>query len=77
MAALVIFTKSKMQIRAASIKAIKTKEPVVVMNVREYKALIEYLEDLEDRVAVRERSKEPNIPLGEVERRFRKKFGRK
>lgn len=61
--------------RPSSIKAIKTKEPVVVLNVREYEALIEYLEDLEDRVAVKERSGEADIPQQEVEKRFRKKFG--
>lgn len=66
-----------MAVKAASIRAIKTKEPVVVMNVREYEALIEYLEDLEDRVSVRERAKEPNIPQEEVEKQFRKKFGKK
>lgn len=62
-----------MAIRAASIRAIKTKKPVVLMNVLEYEALIEYLEDLEDRIFVRERLKEPNIPQGEVERRLKKK----
>ena len=63
--------------RPTSIKAIKVKEPVVVLNLREYEKLIEYLEDLEDRVSVRERANEPNVPYEKVEKRFRRKFGRK
>ncbi|MDZ4847251.1 MAG: hypothetical protein SH857_17095 [Chitinophagales bacterium] len=63
--------------RTASIKAIKVKEPVVVLNLREYEKLIEYVEDLEDRVSVRERANEPNVPYEKVEKRFKRKFGKK
>jgi hypothetical protein len=59
------------------IKAKILKEPLVILPLKQYENLMGYLEDLEDRLAILERSKEPTISQEEVERNFSKKFGRK
>ena len=56
-------------------KEAKFREPMAILPLRKYNDLIEYLEDLEDQLAVIERSKEPEIPVEEVEKKFKKKFG--
>jgi hypothetical protein len=53
------------------------KEPMVIFPLKQYETLMEYLEDIEDRLSVKERINEPNIPLEEVEKKFNKKFGKK
>jgi hypothetical protein len=53
------------------------KEPMVIFPLRQYETLMEHLEDVEDRLAVMERTNEPNISQQEVEEMFLKKFGTK
>ena len=53
------------------------KEPMVIFPLKQYESLIEYLEDIEDRLAVITRTNEPNISQQEVEEMFIKKFGSK
>lgn len=53
------------------------KEPMVVFPLKQYEDLMEYLEDMEDRLSVIERLNEPDISQEEVEKKFRKKFGKK
>jgi len=53
------------------------KEPMVIFPLRQYEILMEYLEDIEDRLSVMERMNEPNISQEEVEEKFIKKFGSK
>ncbi len=53
------------------------KEPMVIFPLKQYETLMEYLEDIEDRLSVIERINEPNISQEEVEKKFRKKFGNK
>ena len=51
------------------------KEPMVVLPLRQYETMVSYLEDMEDRLAIRERANEKNIPWETVEKKFKKKFG--
>lgn len=53
------------------------KEPMVIFPLKQYESLMEYLEDIEDRLAVITRKNEPNISQQEVEEMFVKKFGSK
>ncbi len=53
------------------------KEPMVIFPLKQYESLMEYIEDIEDRLAVITRTNEPNISQQEVEDLFVKKFGSK
>jgi len=53
------------------------KEPMVIFPLKQYEALMEYLEDIEDRLSVKERINEPVISQKEVDNKFNKKFGNK
>jgi hypothetical protein len=53
------------------------KEPMVIFPLKQYETLMEYLEDIEDRLSVMERENEPVISQEEAEEIFRKKFGDK
>jgi len=53
------------------------KEPMVIFPLKQYETLMEYLEDIEDRLCVKERINEPNISQEEVEKKFKKKFNAK
>lgn len=51
------------------------KEPMVIFPLKQYESLMEYLEDIEDRLSVITRKNEPNISQQEVEEMFVNKFG--
>lgn len=51
-------------------------EPMVIFPLKQYETLMEYLENIEDRLAVAERANEPELSQGEVEKLFNKKFGK-
>jgi hypothetical protein len=53
------------------------KEPMVVVPLKQYESLMNYIEEIEDRLAIIQRKDEPIIPQHEVEERFREKFGEK
>ena len=65
---------------ASTVKHIKEhgfKEPMVIFPLKQYETLMEYLEDVEDRLSVMERVNEPIVSQDEVEENFKKKFGDK
>jgi hypothetical protein len=51
------------------------KEPMVIFPLKQYETLMEYMEDIEDRLSVMLRKNEPDISQEEVEKAFKKKFG--
>jgi hypothetical protein len=51
------------------------KEPMVVFPLKQYESLMEYVEEIEDRLAIYERKPEPTISQEELDVRFREKFG--
>ena len=53
------------------------KEPMVVFPLKQYETLLDYIEEIEDRLSVMERFNEPTISQEEVEENFKKKFGTK
>ncbi|MEK6616053.1 MAG: hypothetical protein AABZ32_08085 [Bacteroidota bacterium] len=53
------------------------KEPMVLFSLRQYEALVEYLEDMEDRLAIKERANEDNISWEEIKKDIRKKRNNK
>jgi hypothetical protein len=53
------------------------KEPMVVFPLKQYESLMDYIEEMEDRLAIKEREDEPAVSQEEVEKRFMEKFGRK
>lgn len=58
---------------AQTAKHIKVKdfqEPMVIFPLKQYDALIEYIEDIEDRLTILEREDEPELSHEEVEKRF-------
>lgn len=58
---------------ARAAKLIKVKdfqEPMVIFPLKQYESLIEYIENIEDRLTVMERKDEPELSLEEVEKRF-------
>jgi hypothetical protein len=65
---------------ASTVKHIKDcgfKKPMVIFPLKQYETLMEYLEDVEDRLSVMERLNEPIVSQEEVEENFKKKFGNK
>jgi len=50
---------------------------MVIFPLKQYEALIEYLEDIEDRLSIQERLNEPTLSQEKVEEYFTKKFGDK
>ena len=63
-----------MTINVKHIKESKINEPMVMFPLRQYDELMEYLEDMEDRLAVKERADDKNIPWSEVKKDIRKKL---
>ena len=53
------------------------KEPMVVFPLKQYETLLDYIEEIEDRLSVMERLNEPTISQEEVEANFNRKFGTK
>jgi hypothetical protein len=53
------------------------KEPMVIFPLSQYESLMDYLEDMEDRLAVMDRKNEPIVSQAEVEENFLQKFGSK
>jgi len=49
-------------------------EPMVIFPLQQYENLLEYVEDLENRLAVIERVNEPVVSQEEVEKLFKRKF---
>ena len=49
-------------------------EPMVIFPFKQYENLLEYVEDLEDNLAVVERMNEPVVSQEEVEELFKRKF---
>lgn len=46
---------------------------MVIFPLKQYEALMEYMEDIEDRLSVKERLNEPTLSQEEVEESFSKK----
>jgi hypothetical protein len=63
--------------RIKNIKETGYRELMVIFPLKQYEALIEYLEDIEDRLSIVERVNEPAVSQVEVEKSFKKKFGYK
>ena len=63
-----------MTINVKHIKESKINEPMVMFPLRQYDELMDYLEDMEDRLAVKERANDINIPWSEVKKDIRKKL---
>ncbi|MBM3436511.1 MAG: hypothetical protein FJY07_09890 [Bacteroidetes bacterium] len=66
-----------MTLPVKQLKETNFKEPMVIFPLKQYEALMEYLEDIEDRLSVIERVNEPTVSQEEVEISFKKKFGNK
>ena len=66
-----------MPLPAKHIKTQEFKEPMVIFPLKQYETLMEYLEDIEDRLSVMERLNEPVISQDKVEESFARKFGAK
>lgn len=50
---------------------------MVLLPLKQYETMLEYIEDLEDKIAIRSRKDEANIPWSDTEKKFKKKFGSK
>jgi len=53
------------------------KEPMVVFPLKQYESLMEYIEEIEDRLAIVDRKQEPLVSQHELDALFREKFGSK
>jgi len=49
-------------------------KPMVIFPLKQYENLLEYIEDLEDRLAINDRMNEPVVSQEEVNVLFKKKF---
>jgi len=56
------------------LKEASFKEPMVMLPLRQYEALMDFLEEAEDLFDIRERAKEENVSWATVEKKFKKKF---
>lgn len=55
----------------------KINEPMVIFPLKEYEDLMEYMEEMEDRLSIMDRKKDVVLTQEEVEKDFEKKFGNK
>ncbi|MEI6697218.1 MAG: hypothetical protein WCO13_14280 [Bacteroidota bacterium] len=51
------------------------KEPMVIFPLKQYESLMEYVEDIEDRLSVLQRIDEVVVSQQEVDKKFDEKFG--
>jgi len=58
-------------------KVEELKQPMVIFPLKQYEALMEYIEDMEDRLVIIERAGEPTLTQEEVDKLFKLKFGNK
>ncbi len=56
---------------------LKSKNPFVVLPLKQYEKLMEYIEDLEDKAALLTRKPEEDVAWTNIEKKFNKKFGAK
>ena len=63
-----------MTISVKYLKEANFKEPMVMLPLRQYEALMELLEEAEDLFDLRKRAGEKNVSHQEVEKKFKKKF---
>jgi hypothetical protein len=56
---------------------LKSKNPFVVLPLKQYQSLLDYIEELEDRAAISSRKSEEDVPWTVAEKKFNKKFGAK
>lgn len=54
---------------------LKSKNPMILLPLKQYETMLEYIEDLEDKIAIRSRKDEENILWSNTEKKFNKKFG--
>ena len=58
------------------IESMKFKEPMVIFPLKQYEELMEYVENMEDRLSAKERADEPEISKADFDKMFREKFGK-
>lgn len=63
-----------MTLSVRHLKDANFKEPMVMLPLSQYEALMEYLEEAEDLFDIQKRVKESNVAHEEVEKKFKKKF---
>ena len=56
---------------------LKGEKPFVVIRLKQYEAMLEYMDELEDRADIKERSIEENILWPEVKKAIKKKLSKK
>ena len=56
---------------------VKGKTPFVVLQLKQYEAMLEYMEELEDRADLRDRKEEENIPWIKVKDEIAEKLAQK
>lgn len=56
---------------------LKGKSPYVVLPLKQYRLMLEYIDDLEDKMALRQRKNEESVAWDITEKKFNKKFGAK
>jgi len=54
---------------------LKSNDPFVVLPLKQYESMLEYIEELEDRAAIHARKDEEEVPWEDVMKKFTKKFG--
>ena len=55
----------------------KINEPMVIFPLKEYEDLMEYMEEIEDRLSIMDRKEDSILTQEQVEKDFEKKFGNK
>lgn len=58
------------------IKSGNFEEPIVIFPLKQYKKLVDYIEEIEDRLAINERKNEPEISKNDFDKMFEVKFGK-
>lgn len=56
---------------------VKGNNPFVVLDLRKYRAMLEQIEDMKDRLAIRGRVNDEDVPWEVTEQKLIKKFGLK
>jgi hypothetical protein len=56
---------------------VKGKNPFVVLELKKYELMVEQIEEMKDRLAIRERTNDADVPWEETEKKLKNKFNLK
>lgn len=64
-----------MTLNIENLNSLNINEPMVIFPLKQYQELIDYIEEIEDRLTIKERLDEPEVSAQDFDKLFEDKFG--